>query len=578
MCLPITDLMATSSHLSPTEEGKATHPDRIDIKRWMRLTAWTFMVSLLIAGMIGWPLIRNFETGRLNVIAAQQQGHLMAAKSLFEREITECFGDLKVLAGSPSLHLFLDTPTPARLERVQQLFLSSAEGYRRYDQIRFLDTEGKETVRVNFNQGKPSVVPSWALQSKADRSYFKQAISLPNGGVYISGITPNIELGIVEIPLKPMIRVATPVFTSSGAKAGVLVLNFLAERLQQGLSKVIMDDAMSVPMVLNETGYWVSHPDSSKIFNDLLAPPSVQRFSDQYPAEWAVMLNKSEGQITTVNGLFFYTLIDPRQLVAIMHADNTSHAEGIPTIRSDEAMYLTFHVPSKTLAVDAVLSKPWHWSMVGLLTLLLFVMSLGGTFMVVFREAQMATAQRFSQLMAKVAQVDELTGIANRRHFRDLAQRELNRVARVHEPLMALMLDIDFFKRINDQHGHKAGDDVLRTFSRVCEAQLRKTDVFGRLGGEEFAVLMPNTALGTAAVVAERLRSAVQSMKVTADGGAEISLTVSIGMAPFKFDKDSLDELLIRADAALYQAKVQGRNRVLAHTELVAVPHGRLSA
>lgn len=198
--------------------------------------------------------------------------------------------------------------------------------------------------------------------------------------------------------------------------------------------------------------------------------------------------------------------------------------------------------------------------------------------MVVFREAQMATAQRFAQLMAKVAQMDELTGIANRRHFRELAQRELNRIARVHEPLVALMLDIDFFKRINDQHGHKTGDEVLRAFSRACEAQLRKTDVFGRLGGEEFVVLMPNTTLGTAAVVAERLRRAVQSMKVSGDSGVEVSVTVSIGMAPFKFENDSLDELLIRADAALYQAKFQGRNRVLAHTELVAVPHSRLSA
>lgn len=573
--------MAVSSHFSPTDEGLTNHPTRIDSKRWMRLAAWAFAVSLLIAGGVGWPLVRNFEVARLNVITAQQQGHLMAAKSLFEREIIECFSDLNVLAGSPSLHLFLDAPTPDRLERVQRLFFSSAEGYRRYDQIRLLDTEGKETVRINFNQGKPSVVPLWALQNKADRPYFKQAISLQQGGLYVSGITLNIELGKVEIPLKPVIRVATPVFTSSGAKAGVLVLNFLAERLQQGLSKINTDNAMATPMVVNETGYWVNHPDPSKTFNDVLDLPSIQRFSNQYPAEWAAMLNKSEGQLTTVNGLFFYTLIDPRQLAATIHTDNASNTEGTegtPTIRSDEAMYLAFHVPSKALAADTVVSNPWLWLMVGVLVLLLLVLSLGGTFMVVFREAQMATAQRFAQLMAKVAQMDELTGIANRRHFRELAQRELNRIARVHEPLVALMLDIDFFKRINDQHGHKTGDEVLRAFSRACEAQLRKTDVFGRLGGEEFVVLMPNTTLGTAAVVAERLRRAVQSMKVSGDSGVEVSVTVSIGMAPFKFENDSLDELLIRADAALYQAKFQGRNRVLAHTELVAVPHSRLSA
>lgn len=539
----------------------------------MRLTAWSFAISLIVAAALGWPAVRNIEANRLSVIAAQQQGHLAAAKTLFEREISECITDLRVTAGAPSLQLFLESASPARLALVQQLFTTAAAGYRRYDQIRLLDLQGREVVRINFNGGRASVVPTWGLQDKSDRPYFKQAIPLSKGELYVSGIDANREQGKIEIPIKPVIRVATPVFTPSGEKAGVLVLNYLAERLQGGLSKIVANSPLGTPMVVNEAGYWVNHPDASKLFNDVVDVPSVQRFSKLHPTEWAAMLNKPEGQLITDGGMFSYAVVDPRLFVEALDTPQGQPPSSATSITSDGAMYLVFHVPASVLAVEALRSAPWLWLVVGLVGLLLLVLSLGGSFVLVFREAQIATAQRFAQHMARMAHVDELTGVINRRHFRELAQRELNRAQRVREPLVALMLDIDLFKQVNDQHGHKTGDDVLKAFSRACESQLRKTDVFGRLGGEEFAVLMPHTQLATAAMVAERLRSTVEAMEVLTDKGPAITVTVSVGMAVFTGGDDSLEDLLKRADSALYQAKRQGRNRVVACTQMAPVPH-----
>jgi diguanylate cyclase (GGDEF)-like protein len=165
-------------------------------------------------------------------------------------------------------------------------------------------------------------------------------------------------------------------------------------------------------------------------------------------------------------------------------------------------------------------------------------------------------AELFSQ-----ATTDELTGISNRRHFFMQAERELGRAQRFGRPLSAMMLDLDHFKKINDTHGHAVGDGVLQTFVKRALESLRQSDVIGRLGGEEFAVIMPETAHAAAEAAAERLRAHVAEKPLIADREA-VQATVSVGVATFHTQDTSIDKLLHRADQALYRAKNNGRNRV----------------
>jgi two-component system, cell cycle response regulator len=153
--------------------------------------------------------------------------------------------------------------------------------------------------------------------------------------------------------------------------------------------------------------------------------------------------------------------------------------------------------------------------------------------------------------------MDSLTGAWNRRHFMAAATQEMERAARYGSPLSAIMLDVDFFKAVNDGHGHGLGDEVLRRVVETCRAALREVDLFGRLGGEEFAVLLPETALGGALGLAERLRHAVAGMETSG-----IMVTLSLGVAQRQEGETSVDRLLGRADQALYRAKQNGRNRV----------------
>lgn len=159
-----------------------------------------------------------------------------------------------------------------------------------------------------------------------------------------------------------------------------------------------------------------------------------------------------------------------------------------------------------------------------------------------------------------LATTDPLTGALNRRSFQQRAEHELARSQRQGTPLCLAMLDLDHFKRINDQHGHAVGDQVLVAFSQLCRQQARSTDLFARFGGEEFVILLPDTDPQAAQQRLERLRNELQAQPIDSAQGP-LPVRVSIGLAG-AHQPDTLQQLLQRADAALYQAKAKGRNRL----------------
>ena len=170
--------------------------------------------------------------------------------------------------------------------------------------------------------------------------------------------------------------------------------------------------------------------------------------------------------------------------------------------------------------------------------------------------------KKAEQELERLAQTDVLTGLANRRHFMMLAEQELSRTARYGGELSVLMLDIDHFKCINDTYGHQKGDLVIQLLGTVCRATLRDIDVVGRVGGEEFAIALPQTAGPQACEVAERLRQEIEAASVPLEHGMPLRFTVSIGVATLPTKQTNLDTLLGLADKALYDAKNSGRNRV----------------
>jgi len=163
--------------------------------------------------------------------------------------------------------------------------------------------------------------------------------------------------------------------------------------------------------------------------------------------------------------------------------------------------------------------------------------------------------------LTRLATIDPLTAAANRRHFLAQAEQEMERASRYRRALSVVMIDIDHFKDVNDGHGHAAGDAVLTAVASVCRELLRDVDCFGRVGGEEFALVLPETTLAGAVEAAERLRRAIAEA-VVPFGGVDLAVTASLGVAERRDGEAEFDRLLARADLALYRAKAAGRNRV----------------
>jgi diguanylate cyclase (GGDEF)-like protein/PAS domain S-box-containing protein len=184
------------------------------------------------------------------------------------------------------------------------------------------------------------------------------------------------------------------------------------------------------------------------------------------------------------------------------------------------------------------------------------------------KDALEVTHRELEQAFAreqKLARIDMLTGVHNRRFLFELAAHEFNMALRYNSPLSVLMFDIDNFKLINDGFGHPIGDQALQYLTRVVASQLRSVDVLGRYGGDEFIILLPQTGTQEALVLGERIHASIAAMQIDTDKGP-LSLTISLGIAQLLHhaaQPDTVDNLLLRADQALYAAKVAGRNRTV---------------
>ena len=164
----------------------------------------------------------------------------------------------------------------------------------------------------------------------------------------------------------------------------------------------------------------------------------------------------------------------------------------------------------------------------------------------------------------KLARTDELTGIINRRGFFEEGNKLCNLAKRFNHPTSIIMLDIDYFKQVNDDYGHSVGDKALIQFVETIHKNIREVDVFARLGGEEFAIVLPETDKNGAVKIAEKLCAKISAMIITHDV-SPLSITCSFGVTTFRCVTTSFEEALSNADKALYQAKSEGRNRVIVH-------------
>lgn len=279
-------------------------------------------MALVLTGLVYGTLRIDAEIG-LQALRAQEAGEVKLAGQILTHDFEEVAADLRLLSRTPALKHFLDTGSPEEKQRLTAQFLDMSQEKRHYDQIRYLDSSGMETIRVNLVDGKAEAVPEKELQNKAGRYFFSDSLRLGQGEVYISPLDLNIEQGRIEIPHKPMLRFGTPAFDSAGEKKGVVLINYYGSELIGDFRRAMAEKRHA--MLLNRDGYWLSSPDPSLEWGFMFGRETT--FTGQYPEAWARIKAADEGVLMTGQGLLTHATVYPL-LAGLRSATGTPSAEG----------------------------------------------------------------------------------------------------------------------------------------------------------------------------------------------------------------------------------------------------------
>jgi PAS domain S-box-containing protein len=244
------------------------------------------------------------------------------ARSALNRDLSSVISDLIFLSSYIERQGF-NEQGDLLIQQVSELFYTFIKEKRLYDQVRLLDLEGYERVRANFSSGQPKLVAQTQLQDKSKRYYFLEALALNPGEIYISPLDLNIEVGEVEQPIKPVMRFAVPLYDSHKMVRGILVLNFLGERLLSDFNRAAANIADHIHL-LNAQGYWLSSPNRGDEWGFMLE--HGKRFSEQYAEAWKAIGERGSGQLRTEAGLLTFETVTPWKVASqTMHRIDAPH-------------------------------------------------------------------------------------------------------------------------------------------------------------------------------------------------------------------------------------------------------------
>ena len=272
-------------------------------------------LAVLIAALLLFVHYTNEKSGRI-ITERTEVNTVGTLKEVIAADLQSAVSDLMILASHQGLQEVLDGEA-IKLPALSQDFLSFSLRKGLYDQIRFLNQEGMEVVRVNYNKGTPFIVPAGQLQNKGKRYYFKDAFVLDKGQVFVSPLDLNIERGTIEQPLKPMIRLATPVFDSAGDKRGIVLVNYLGAKLISDIEKAYQGSGAI--LLLNPEGFFLKGLQQEDEWGFMYQNRGERTLANLFPEIWQGLASGDEGTLASENGLFTYAKIYP-----VTEADRSS--------------------------------------------------------------------------------------------------------------------------------------------------------------------------------------------------------------------------------------------------------------
>lgn len=282
------------------------------LKLFLELFVPVFIISAAVLSVLAWHEVKS----ELTTLKFRDFSNVLLKVKSIENHLNPVVLDLSFMVNHHNIQNFLDNSTEINKKMIQAEFLLSTTIKTYYDQIRYIDNEGMEIVRINYNNGNPSIVPEEKLQNKKERYYFKETINLDHGKIYASPFDLNIEGGKIEMPLNPMIRLGMTVFNRYQEKKGIVIINYRGELLLKEFAEnAMINDAIILSggnfWLINAEGFWLKGPEIEKEWAFMYENKKGQSFNGEYSDEWKTMRKTSSGQIINRNGLFSYCTIFP---------------------------------------------------------------------------------------------------------------------------------------------------------------------------------------------------------------------------------------------------------------------------
>jgi len=500
-------------------------------------TSLKYLTVLLFFSFVIIFLFVQFDRNNaLKSLQAESESQIEYQKSLLLDHFNNIKSDLLFLPQLNELLRYRELNNKRDRALIEKEFLEFSRYNSEYDQIRYLDEEGNEIIRINNNQGNPSKVQQNDLQNKKDRYYFRETMSVNRGEVYFSPFDLNMERNQVEQPLKPMIRMGTPVFNSAGEKKGIVILNYLGVNLLDNLIQATATEP-GVFSLINKDGFWLYNDEPEDEWGFMFPEKNNRNFAELYPEKWKQITTDTYNQVLTEDCLITSTIIRPFPETSV----------------SNDYWILVNTIFFEKFGIN--------WSQILFRNRLIGILILLVDFIIAFIISS-AVVQRniLKTSMENSALHDPLTNLPNRRFLVDRVENTITQSRRYKFTFAIIYLDLDGFKAVNDSLGHNAGDQLLKMVSSRLMDSVRSADTVSRIGGDEFVILISQIKnREDCDIIAKKILKCI-NLEYELEQGT-VNVQGSLGIVVSDPDvSDSTEELLKKADSAMYDVKRSGKN------------------
>ena len=502
-----------------------------------------FFLALLIIFIVAYIVYRTSEAQEVSRLQAEKTINVKLSGMVLTDWISQALEEIRFISSTGNVVAFVTDPTPHNRSLVTLGIYRFSEATESYDQIRILDLSGNELLRVDYEVDAPLIIPVEDLQDKSDRYYFIECAKLSVGEFYISPLDLNIENGEIEIPFKPMIRICTPVIDKNSKIKGILIFNYKAAQMLNRFSRY--DDDL---MLVNSDGYWLQSPNLNDEWTFMF--DGGETFNARYSEEWFSILSSSSGSFETENGLWTFETIDPIKN-ALEESPHLVVKDKSDVLIHGKELYF-WKVISRVS--PETLNDIREEILIPILLIILVILPVV-YFGIWNLNRRIELEKQANEHIRFMATHDMMTGLFNRAFF----EAEMERLASSRsQPISIFSLDVNNLKVINDTYGHLEGDRLIENVAEILKQTFRSDDIVARVGGDEFAVLLPLTDQIGSQEIKERLLENIERFNQR-DGVREVS--VAVGTATNE-EMEDLDMALTRADEKMYAMKaLQKQNK-----------------